>query len=522
MQNQLKKGGALSIKSLSMLTSLNLLTAIVGLSQTIIIAQIFGASRAIETYFAATTFQNFLLQISTSGQIGDLFIPIFHNIQAESGKEASYLAFSAMTNVMFVIAIAFAVLGCIFANSIVAMLVPGFDKDEKLLCAHVFLVTAPLTALHVFSGMCSNFLRAEHQYGTDETLSLGSRIVNLIILLTLSWAWGIWALILGLWMSGLIRFFGQQFYVWRLGYRHKLGFATAEFSPWTVFCKVPFTFIHISASQFFAFALTAALSSLPEGSYAVYNYAKQLSSKLQGLILRPIGILFFSRFSQALAEGRSQVIEYASHALALSVASIAICVVPVACGGDYLLMAIWGGDNFSVAQIKETHLILVSLTVLLLANAQYLISRRTNLALKNVVQQFAASGIVLVIAGASCMWAISKFGLWGAVAIQYMAGFGSALITLAVLFFVRRELVAIAPLKKCFAWTLTAIGAIFITMNLRSAVHVKLDADRFHLMAAAAGFGLFSLAVCLGISWLIRIPESREIALKLKTKFAKV
>ena len=65
----------LSLKSAGWLSIINLGLALVGILQTIVIARVFGASREIEIYFAATTFLMLMMKVSSAGQIGDLFEP---------------------------------------------------------------------------------------------------------------------------------------------------------------------------------------------------------------------------------------------------------------------------------------------------------------------------------------------------------------------------------------------------------------------------------------------------------------
>ena len=152
------KGLQLPLGSLSWLTVLNLFGAVVGLIQTIVIAWIFGATRSIEIFFAATTFQAFLLKIATTGQVSDLFTPIFHDIQVKHDQERARNAFSAMVNAMLIAAGVVTVLACLFAGPIAKLLVPGFESAEIELCGTIFLVTAPLLLLQIAGGLFGNFL----------------------------------------------------------------------------------------------------------------------------------------------------------------------------------------------------------------------------------------------------------------------------------------------------------------------------------------------------------------------------
>nr|WP_161501308.1 lipid II flippase MurJ [Rhodopirellula sp. SM50] len=501
----------LSIRSLGVLTSLGGLGALVGLVQTVVVAWIFGATRSIEIFFAATTFNTLLLQLASSGQVGDIFTPIFHAIQKQHGTDSARRAVSAMTNMMVIIAALLSIIATFFAPLIARYLVPGFSESDTRLCGYVFMATAPLMVLQVSAAMLENFLRAEHRYGISETLNLVGRIGNLVLLLVLGKLIGLWILVLGLWFGAATQLFGQSVYLYRFGYRHSFCLSTPHFQTGTVLRQLPFAFTHILSSQFFSFALTASLSYLPEGSYAAYNYARQLVSKFHGVVQRPISVLFFNRFSQAIAEGASRVREYADHALGLSIALNTLCVVPSAASGDLLLMGLWGSEKFAAETVKETHLMLVAISCLLYFSGQYLVTRRTNLALKVVARQFLASGVVLLISGGLCFLLVPRYGLIGAIMVQFISSIGVALSALAVLSRVDRSLVAVLSPRKMLSWTVSAAAAIAITYLARHVVGTTMSSGRLELLASGTGLALLSCVSCLVFSWMLGVPESREI-----------
>ena len=142
----------LSLKSAGWLSIINLGLALVGILQTIVIARVFGASREIEIYFAATTFLMLMMKVSSAGQIGDLFTTIFHDIKTTHGRKARHNAFSVMTNAMTVIAVLTALFGWLFCGSIARVLAPGFEAADLKLCATLFAVTSSLVIFQVVNG----------------------------------------------------------------------------------------------------------------------------------------------------------------------------------------------------------------------------------------------------------------------------------------------------------------------------------------------------------------------------------
>ena len=505
----------LPLQSVSWLTFLNVFSAIFGVAQTIIVASLFGATRIIEVYFAATTFQLLLLSLTNSGQIGDLFTPLFHEVRTRHGEYEARRAFSAITNVMLLVAALTAVVAIPLAAPISRILVPGFDAADLLLCARVFRAVAPLIVVQIANSMLRNLLQAEHRYGVDESITLVSRIINLILLIVLCQHLGIWALILGLWAGALGRCIGMLGYSWRNGWRHSWVFRTSHFSPKSVLLKMPLTFQHIFASQFFSFALTAGLSYLPQGSFATYQYAKQLHAKLSGIVLRPIGIVFFNHLSESLASGdeysAAKLSGFGRHALRLTVGIVALATTLIAVAGDLILWVLWGGEKFPPDRIHETWLILVALTAMLILNGQYLVARRTNLALKSVGRQYFVTGSVLVLAGLMCYWLIPVYGVWGAVLIQVISVAGTTFLSTSLTWFTRNELAVVIPLTELARWLAAAIVAISLTFWIRSQFSIEFSGAKWLCVVNAICLVFTSFTILSGMSLLLQIKESQEI-----------
>ena len=492
-----------------------MLTAVVGVAQTIVIARLFGATRLVEVFFAATTFNALMLQISTSGRVGDVFTPIFHTVRNDHGKDASRQAFSSMINTMSLFGLAGSLLAAGSAEFVAPWLVPGFGHEDQQLCARVFRVTSPLIFSQIIIGMLTNFMRAEKHYGVVESINFCSRLFNLMIVAFFGWWLGLWALILGLWVSAAFQLVGITIYVSRkMNYRHKWCFAAEHFRPKEVLYQLPFTFIHVISSQVFSFALTAGLSQLPEGSFATYRYAKQLVSRFQGIILQPISIVFFNSFSEAIAAGHHAVRSYAEHALALSIAVCTLCIAPLAVSGDYLLMGLWGGDNFSAQRITETHYMAVAIACSLIFSAQHLVTRRTNLAMKMVVFQFVSSGVALMACGLFCSPLISRFGLTGAILVQLLASIMPTAASIGALWWRHPGLVALLPLRQLVTWGTSAAIAVSISMLIRSFIDVDLSAPRLTLFSTGALLSSVAVLTCFLASWVLKTPESREILTK--------
>jgi len=495
--------------------------SLVGLFQTFVIASFFGASRTVEIFFAALAFQMSLQQITNSGQVSELFTPIFHDIQKAHGEQKSHAAVSAMLNIMCLVSTFLAIVAMLFTDQIANLIVPGYSLAETQLCSRVFFIVSPLIIVKVAIGFLGNVIRAQHHYEVRAWVGLAARIVYLAILLLLGRKLGLWALVIGLWSSSLVSVTGLIAYMFYKGYRHRFLLRSEEFSPLAVITRIPFSFLHIIANQFASIAITASFSHLEAGPYATYGYAMRIHSKIQGTILQPIGVIFFNHLSDARAAANRQIRKYADEALSIAIALSAFFSVAVISSSDLLLTGLLGGKSFSVEQINQCHLVMSVLAILLIFNAQYLVSRRTNLAFKVVFPQYTATAAVIFLAGLSSYWVIPKFGISGALVIHVFSVASCAIVSYAVTCFFNPNVAALLPLSKTVRWIVAIAATSALIICARKILGISPTGDRWLLFLQSGITSLFAVGVCAIVSIFLGLEEARSLIYRAKAKLSK-
>src|SRR5690242_21707640 len=94
------KGGVGARRAIGTLTSLNVAGACVALANSVVTARLFGTSRPMEVFFAAASVQVQLVSLVQTGQLAEIFLPIYHRIRHRSGTERARAAFSVLMNWM--------------------------------------------------------------------------------------------------------------------------------------------------------------------------------------------------------------------------------------------------------------------------------------------------------------------------------------------------------------------------------------------------------------------------------------
>jgi len=135
------------------------LAAIMGLARNMIIARQFGIGADLDAYYAAFKLPDLLFTVVAGGALATAFIPVFTDILANEGRARAWRLASAITNLVVLIVIAFAVLAALLAPWLVATVIaPGFDADQQAETASIMRIVLLSTLVFGISSVQSGVL----------------------------------------------------------------------------------------------------------------------------------------------------------------------------------------------------------------------------------------------------------------------------------------------------------------------------------------------------------------------------
>jgi putative peptidoglycan lipid II flippase len=339
------------------LFSLKLITSLLGLLYSVLQVRYFGASRVIEIYFAAQSLIYLVTSLTQSGQLAEIFLPEYHKLNAIR-KGLGFRGLNVVINRMFlwgslIIAIVF-----IFSPFFINLLVPGFSVADKSEASLMFRVLLPYLFLQITNSFFITVLNAEEKFGRAEFLGVTNTIVNILALLLLYPFIGVWALIISLLLGKIIEFIFYCLTLFKLGFRYQLTMSTPEFDHRQFFKTMQSTFLYVGATQIYSIVLTASISFLPDGTYAIFKYVQNLSNKVKGLFIQPFMTIFFTKYSALLQKSRSVVNEFKKNIASVININIIIIIGTVLLG-DFIIELIWGSKKFDKDNIELAYLFLV-------------------------------------------------------------------------------------------------------------------------------------------------------------------
>lgn len=133
------------LKALASVSSMTLLSRILGFARDAIIARAFGAGAATDAFFVAFKLPNLLRRLFAEGAFSQAFVPILAEYKNRRGEEATRVLVARVATVLFVVVAAVSALGVIAAPLIVLISAPGFtgSPDKFQLTVEMTRVVFP-------------------------------------------------------------------------------------------------------------------------------------------------------------------------------------------------------------------------------------------------------------------------------------------------------------------------------------------------------------------------------------------
>lgn len=345
------------MKNLLNLFSLKLIASILGLVSSIITVRLFGASRVIEIYFVAQTLVYLVASLTQSGQLAEVFLPEFHRLK-EVSEKLGFAGLNVVINRFFLWSITITVLIFLSAPLFMKFTVPGYNLAEQEQAVLIFRILLPYLLLQFFNSFFITVLNAEKKYGRAELLGLTNISINIILLILFYKSLGIWALVISALTGKLLEFIFYIIQLYKIGYKYEFIFSVKEFNHLSFFSTMKATLFYVSASQIYTMILTASISFLPEGVFAVFKYVRTLGNKVDSVFLQPFIILFFTQYSLLVQKRKAVNKKFTKNFNSIINVNIIVLIGTILIG-DIIIDLIWGGKKFDIDDVKLAYVFLI-------------------------------------------------------------------------------------------------------------------------------------------------------------------
>lgn len=141
------------------------LSNIIGLFRQILISRAFGTDKAIDAFYAASTYPDLIFSLVAGGALASAFIPTFTGLLAKDERASAWKLASSIANLILVSLSVLSIVSAVFAPQIIRyILAPDFSADQQTLAASLLRILLITPAIFGLSGLTMGILNAHQRF----------------------------------------------------------------------------------------------------------------------------------------------------------------------------------------------------------------------------------------------------------------------------------------------------------------------------------------------------------------------
>ncbi|MBM7063093.1 murein biosynthesis integral membrane protein MurJ [Pseudomonas sp. UL073] len=359
------------LKTLAAVSSMTMLSRVLGFVRDTIVARIFGAGMATDAFFVAFKLPNLLRRIFAEGAFSQAFVPILAEYKTQQGEEATR-TFIAYVSGLLTLALALVtLLGIVAAPWVIWVTAPGFvDSPEKFaLTSDLLRVTFPYILLISLASLAGAILNTWNRFSVPAFVPTLLNVSMIIFALFLTpyfdppvMALG-WAVLVG----GLAQLLYQLPHLKKIGMLVLPRLNLRDSGVWRVMRQMGPAILGVSVSQISLIINTIFASFLVAGSVSWMYYADRLMELPSGVLGVALGTILLPSLAKTYANAdRQEYSRLLDWGLRLCFLLVLPCMLALALLAEPLTVALFQYGKFSAWDAQMTQRALIAYAVGLL------------------------------------------------------------------------------------------------------------------------------------------------------------
>lgn len=507
--------------SIGLLTLINFCSAILGVLYSILQARIFGVSREIEVFFASQVILQVVIKLTQVGAFSSIFLPVYHQLKNQKGADYALSAFSVMINWLFICSIMISGIFWISAPALVNTVMSGFNNEDVLLGLKLFNFLLLILPVQIVNSILVVPFNAEKIYGRVEIIGVLNYTISISLVLALYQQVGIWSLAYALAINQIISVIIKTYLYQRQGFKYQPILKLRGFKHLSIVKLMFNSFIYGASSQIFVLVLTAAATHLNEGYYGIYKYTQNMFSKVQGIALRPVTIVFFTNFSESLSNRLTptKLRTLTSDAVMTSFIYAVLLISITYVSGEFLLSLLWGPEKFGISNILIGKQFIVLFSFMLFFSSLNQLYSKINLSYGKISAQYLGNALTQLISALLIWVLIGQLGLLGLMIGIFLNIIIFDFVTLGITYSINPKY--LIPFEMAaFVKVLLFAGIVTVLLTW---IKIKMGITlQFELLPNALNLALFSITLTVLLLFffvLIKLPLFDSLLPRLKKYF---
>ncbi|WP_041977014.1 murein biosynthesis integral membrane protein MurJ [Ectopseudomonas mendocina] len=360
------------LKSLAAVSSLTMVSRVLGFVRDTIIARTFGAGVASDAFVVAFKLPNLLRRIFAEGAFSQAFVPILAEYKMQQGEEATRTFIAYVSGLLTLVLALVTAIGVLAAPWIVWATAPGFaDEAERFeLTVDLLRVTFPYILLISLSSLAGAILNTWNRFSVPAFVPTLLNVSMIVFALFLTpyfdppiMALG-WAVLAG----------GLAQLLWQLPHLKKIGMLVlprlsfGDLGVWRVLKQMGPAIFGVSVSQISLIINTVFASFLVAGSVSWMYYADRLMELPSGVLGVALGTILLPALSKTYAsKNRDEYRRLLDWGLRLCFLLVLPCTLALAILAEPLVVSLFQYGKFTANDSLMTQQALMAYAVGLLA-----------------------------------------------------------------------------------------------------------------------------------------------------------
>ena len=360
------------LKSLAAVSSITMISRVLGFVRDTILARIFGAGVATDAFFIAFKLPNLLRRIFAEGAFSQAFVPILAEYKTQQGEEATRTFLAYVAGLLTLVLALVTLLGMLAAPWIVWVSAPGFaDEPERFaLTVDLLRVTFPYILLISLSSLLGAVLNTWNRFSVPAFVPTLLNVSMIIFTVWLSpyfdppiMALG-WAVLVG----GLAQFLWQLPALKQVGMLVLPRLSLRDTGVWRVLRQMGPAIFGVSVGQISLIINTIFASFLVAGSVSWMYYADRLMELPSGVLGVALGTILLPALAKTYASAdRADYSKLLDWGLRLCFLLVLPCTLALAIIAEPLIVSLFQYGKFTAHDSAMTQQALVAYSVGLLA-----------------------------------------------------------------------------------------------------------------------------------------------------------
>lgn len=295
------------LKSLATVSSMTMISRVLGFIRDAIVARFFGAGMATDAFFVAFKLPNLLRRIFAEGAFSQAFVPILAEYKSQQGEEAARTFVSYVAGLLTLVLAVVTAIGIIASPIIILITAPGFTEPvEKFELASLMLkITFPYILLISLASLAGAILNTWNRFSVPAFVPtfLNLSMIGFTLFATPYFDPPILALAVAVVVGGVLQLLYQLPYLKKIGMLVLPRINLRDSGVWRVLKLMGPAILGVSVSQISLIINTIFASFLVSGSVSWMYYADRLMEFPSGVLGVALGTILLPSLSKSFAKG---------------------------------------------------------------------------------------------------------------------------------------------------------------------------------------------------------------------------